>query len=157
MKELFHSVVLFLTCFVLVACAADNEDSTKDPQELTEIESQEVMNRMDMEGIMEQLDYRAYDFDVLYEDSEFEGEIEDDDGLIEAEFYHPFDDVNVRGSDAVDAIFPVLQKLELTPEMTDEEAVEASIAAFHLPENYLKASLEVVFNDGTEKEYEIKK
>ncbi|MFD2044682.1 YusW family protein [Ornithinibacillus salinisoli] len=157
MKKLLISTVVLTSVLTMAACAADDEGNSSEDQHNQDVESQPVISQTDMGDKMSELSYTVYDFDVLYEESEFEGEIENDEGLIEAEFYNPFSDITARGSDAFEAIFPVLQELELNPDMDDEEAITESLAAFDLPDNYLKAQLEVVFSDGTEKTYEIKK
>ncbi|WP_164670994.1 YusW family protein [Virgibacillus doumboii] len=157
MKKLIMFTVIFASVFMITACGNDDENSKQNSdQQQSDMESQPVMNQTDMGDKMNQLDYTVYDFDVLYDGTEFEGEIANEEGLIEAEFYNPFVDVTARGSDAFKEMFPVLQELELNPDMTDEEAVAESIAAFDLPEDFLKAELQVTFSDGVEKTYEVK-
>lgn len=156
-KLLTLFAVIFTSAFIITACGNDDENSKVNPdQSKSDMASQPVMNQTDMGDKMDQLNYTVYDFDVLYNGSEFEGEIANDDGLIEAEFYNPFVDVTARGSDAFEKMFPVLQELELNENMTDKEAIAESIAAFDLPEDFLKAELTVTFESGVEKEYEIK-
>src|SRR5690625_1885581 len=95
------------------------------------------------------------DLDVLYADTEFEGKIKNEDNVIESEFFDPFNGENERGSAAFQAIFPIVEDLVLDAGMTDEEAITTSVEAFNIPDHFLKAELQVIFNDGTEKNYEI--
>ncbi|WP_196493728.1 YusW family protein [Ornithinibacillus caprae] len=162
MKKLVMSAIFLAAIFMISACAADNENEDENTSEHTEnhsqdVESQPAMSQTDLVDKMSELDYVVYDFDVIYEETEFEGEIEDDDGIIEAEFYNPFEDVQSRGSEAFEAMFPILLELELNPDMSDEEAISTSLEAFNLPEDFLKATLEVVFTDGTEVDYVVKR
>lgn len=142
---------------VITACGGEDGNSSENSNHSnTDVESQETMSTMnDMVDKMEELEYTSIDFDVLYDGNEFEGEIENNDGLVESEFYDPFNNVDERGSAAFDAMFPILKDLELDQDMADEEAVATCIEAFSLPDGYLKAELQVTFKDGTEKVYEV--
>ncbi|MBP1950893.1 YusW family protein [Virgibacillus litoralis] len=158
MKKLLLLAVLLLPAMIITACGDEDQNSKeKSNQSDEDVKSQEAMSTMnDMVKRMEELDYTSIDFDVIYDDQEFEGEIEKDDNLVESEFYDPFNSVDERGADAFDAIYPIVKDLELKQDMTDEEAIATSLKAFSIPDNFLKAVLQVTFKDGTDKVYEIK-
>ncbi|MEN2767642.1 YusW family protein [Ornithinibacillus xuwenensis] len=150
MKKLVLTSLFVTMVFIVTACG-DDENSSHDQS--TTSENQPAMSIEDVVEKMDALDYSVVDFDVLYADTEFEGEIEHDAGLVEAEFYYPLEEVDARGKEAFDAIFPFVQKLDVHYDMTDEEAIKASLEVFNLPENFLKAELEVKFKDGTQKTF----
>lgn len=156
MKKLV--LFLLISAMVMTACGGEDENSKENSnQSNVDVESQEAMSTMnDMVKKMEELDYTSIDFDVIYDDKEFEGEIEKDDNLVESEFYDPFNSVNERGPAAFDAMFPIVKDLKLGQDMTDEEAIAISVEAFSIPDDFLKAELQVTFKDGTEKTYEVK-
>ncbi|SET53496.1 YusW-like protein [Salinibacillus kushneri] len=157
MKKGILLVTLVFSALTITACGGEDENSRDDTTPSNQdIESQEVMSMNDMESQMDELEYTAVDFDVLYEDTEFEGEIENDDGLIEAEFYDTNKKLEERGAPAFDTMFPLIKNLEVTEEMTDEEAIQRAIKIFELSEDFLKAELTVVFSDGNEKVFEVK-
>ncbi|SDQ79821.1 YusW-like protein [Virgibacillus subterraneus] len=158
MKKLVLLTILLVSAMVMTACGGEDENSKENSNQSNEdVKSQEAMSTMnDMVKRMEELDYTSIDFDVIYDDQEFEGEIEKDNNLVESEFYDPFNSVDERGADAFDAIFPIVKDLELKQDMTDEEAIATSLKAFSIPDNFLKAVLQVTFKDGTDKVYEIK-
>ncbi|WP_047982386.1 YusW family protein [Ornithinibacillus contaminans] len=155
MRKIELTFLLLLTAFMITACG-DADDSTANLPTDTDSESQPAMNADDLVERMQELDYTVIDFDVLYADSEFEGEIASDGGLIEAELYDPTNDMNARGRAAFDAMFPFAKSLEVHYDMTDTEAIAASLETFNLPDNYLKAVLEVEFKDGMTKTFEVK-
>ncbi|MFD1040492.1 YusW family protein [Virgibacillus byunsanensis] len=156
MKKIVLFAVFLMSAMVIAACNGEEDDSSENKSN-PDVESQEAMSTMnDMVKDMEELDYSSIDFDVLYDDTEFEGEIHNDDGLVESEYYNPFNDTTERGPAAFDIMFPIVKELKLDPDMTDEEAVATSIETFNLPEDFLKAELQVTFKDGTEKVYEVK-
>lgn len=119
-------------------------------------EIQEAMSIMNsLASRIDELDFTVFDFNVYYADTEFEGKITKNGHIIESEFYDSFNGQSERGLASFQALFPIVQELQLDAEMTDEEAIAASLEAFNIPEDYLKAELEVTFHDGTERNYEI--
>ncbi|MFD1851529.1 YusW family protein [Oceanobacillus bengalensis] len=157
MKKRILTAVFIMVAFFMTACGNDdNEDASKKLNENKTVESKEVLSPMDdMKNKLEQLNYSTVDFEVLYFDSEFEGEIREEDGLVEAEFYDPFNSIDARGPDAFDAMFPIVHDLEINPDMKDDEAISSSINSFNIPKEFLKAELQITFSDGTEKTFKI--
>lgn len=159
MKKVLTVSLIFLASTVLAACNGDDENTNESQQRSEEnVKSEEVINLTndDMLEKMDELDYSVLDFDVLYADSEFEGEIEEEDGLVEAEFYDPISSgTKERGATAFDAMFPIVKELNIAKDMTDENAVAEALDSFDLPNDFLKAVLTVTFEDGTEKVFEV--
>lgn len=159
MKKVRATMLLSLAVLALSACGGDDENTSENQEQANEnVNSQEVVNMSndDMLEKMDELDYSVVDFDVLYSDSEFEGEIQEEDGLVEAEFYDPISsNTDERGAAAFDAMFPIVSDMEITQDMADENAVSTAIESFDLPDNFLKAELQVTFQDGTEQTFEV--
>ncbi|MFA1819518.1 YusW family protein [Virgibacillus oceani] len=158
MKKILLLTVMLTSPMVFTACGGEDESPVDDDTNPNEdMESQEALSTMnDMVNQMEELDYTMLDFDVYYADTEFEGKIKKDDNIIESEFYDPFNgEEERRGGAAFHALFPIVQDIQLDEEMTDEEAITISLEAFDIPDNFLRAQLQVIFNDGTERTFEV--
>lgn len=77
---------------------------------------------------------------------------EDRDNVF-AEYKNRFTEDDLSGDDAMQQMEQSLQKLELTPDIAEEEAITQIIEAFGLEEGYENIEVEVRYPDGTEKEY----
>jgi hypothetical protein len=80
-------------------------------------------------------------------------EYEEDRDNVSAEYKNRFTEDDLSGDDAMQQMEPSLQKLELTPDIAEEEAITQIIEAFGLEEGYENIEVEVRYPDGTEKEY----
>ncbi|MGO1057508.1 YusW family protein [Planococcus sp. FY231025] len=80
-------------------------------------------------------------------------EYEEDRDNIFAEYKNRFTEDDLSGDEAMQQMEQSLQKLELTADTTDEEAITQIVEAFGLEEGYEYIEAEVRYPDGTEKEY----
>ncbi|TFJ94390.1 YusW family protein [Lentibacillus salicampi] len=161
MRKTLIAMFISLAALALTACGGGDDENTSENKEQTDeaVKSEQVINMTqdDMLKKMKELDYAGIDLDVLYSEKEFEGQIKEDDGLIEAEFYDPVNGMDERGAAAFDALFPIFQDMKIDKDMTDEDAVATALESFDIPDDFLKAELTVIFQDGTEKIFEVKK
>lgn len=153
MKKLVLLAIFLISVLMITACANKDKIGTEEPNDsTTDIESQETLSVVeDVAKMVDELDFTRIDFDVHYEEAEFEGQIKNGDLIVESEFYDPFNGFDERGRAAIEAILPFLKNLDLNKDMTDEDAIAEAIRVFNIPDDFLKAELDLTFKDGTEK------
>lgn len=61
----------------------------------------------------------------------------------------------VHGDEAMKELTPILEKLTFTKDSSEEEVIQEVTKAFNLKDDYQEFDLEVVFEDGTKKEYKV--
>ncbi|WP_222123657.1 YusW family protein, partial [Bacillus pumilus] len=62
-------------------------------------------------------------------------------------------DVKLTSDKAIAKLSPLLQKLTFDKNTPDQEVIDQVVDVFQLDKDYQKFDLEVVFSDGTKKEY----
>ena len=62
-------------------------------------------------------------------------------------------DVKLTGDEAITKLSPLLQELKFDKDTPDQEVIDQVVNVFKLDKDYQKFDLEVVFSDGTKKEY----
>ena len=62
-------------------------------------------------------------------------------------------DVKLTGDEAITKLSPLLQELKFDKDTADQEVIDQVVNVFKLDKDYQKFDLEVVFSDGTKKEY----
>ncbi len=62
-------------------------------------------------------------------------------------------DVNLTGDEAITKLSPLLQELKFDKDTPDQEVIDQVLNVFKLDKDYQKFELEVIFSDGTKKEY----
>lgn len=69
------------------------------------------------------------------------------------EYSNRFTKENVRGSDAVVVLEPMLKKLKITEDLSDNEVIDQIVQAFPIKEGYVAIDAKVTFPNGETKEY----
>lgn len=167
---------MILALSVVTACTNDSNDNVKNPivedladntnnQEndtTTDPENESIENDNDqtaMQEKMDKLDFQEFELEVDYpDDIEYEAEIEKKStGLIEAELEDEAANIKLKGLQAFDEIYPLVEKLDITKDSSKEDVINKVITAFDLAEDYTKIEVEITFNDGTKMEQEVKR
>lgn len=166
-----------MTLSVVTACAgnANNEnldpiDSNLDKEVDTNIENNTTENQPDepaktnddqaaMQEKMDKLDFQEFQLEVDYaDDIEYQAEIEKEStGLIEAELEDETNNIKLKGLQAFDEIYPLVEKLDITKDSTEEEVVNQVVTAFDLAEDYTEIEVKIVLNDGTKIKHKLNK
>ena len=84
-------------------------------------------------------------------DASFEKDV---DG-IEASIEDQVNNVNLRGNEAYDKLNPLLEKLTFDASTPNEQVIEQVLSTFGLDSNYVEFELDVLYTDGTQKEYRL--
>lgn len=117
------------------------------------------VNQENMQKQMDDLDYAEFNLDVEYADNtDYEVELEKhSDNSVEAEVKDSINNVNLRGAEAFDVLYPLVKELTINQQTAKEEAISETLKVFNLKEDYNKFELEITFKDGTKIEFENRK
>lgn len=183
MKRIIMLTGLFIVALTLVACGntndqdtgvADNEDqaeadnadeNTDDDQaddEATDMDNDDDNGATDhdsdndeMKQRMDELDYAEIEIEVDYgKNKEYEAEIEQDNGVVEADLEDELNGDDLNGKEAFDKIYPNVDKLTIDQDTDKEEAIQQTLDAFDLDSDYNQFEIEITFQDGTKLEFE---
>lgn len=87
------------------------------------------------------------------QDNPVEIDYSEDRDNVFAEYKNPLTGDDATGDDALNLMEQSLQKLELTTDTSEEEAITQIVEAFGLEENYESLEVEVRYPNGEDKEY----
>lgn len=168
MKKKLGMIFATLLLVVLTACGTSDED-TNEPTDNTDdeaTEDQESSDPADDESIeeddkntkMKELEFAEFELEVEYDDDkEYEAEIEKKpSGEYKSELEDELTNTHLKGDEAFDHIYPILEKLSFGKDAPMDEVIDETLQAFELDANYDEFEIEVTFHDGTELEYEDK-
>lgn len=126
----------------------DNDDTNQNEDQGTDSD--------DMEKKMEDLEYTDFELEVDYgNDQEYEAEIEQDKSTgVKAKLEDELSGVDIKGEEAFNEIFPMVEKLTIGQETSKEDAIKETLEVFGLDADYTKFELELTFKDGTKLEFE---
>lgn len=130
----------------------DSTDSNTSESEGTDSDQDYMKEKMD------KLAYEEFELEVDYgKDKEYEVEIEKDDGMIEASVEDELSNKDLSGREAFDDLYPKVKKLEITEATSKEAAINQTLDAFKLDDNYVKFEIEITMKDGQKIEFEDEK
>ena len=100
--------------------------------------------------------FAEFNLDVDYSPTEkYEVSFEKDVEGFEASIEDQINNENYNGNEAYDKINPILEKLTFDATTPNEQVIEEVLSAFGLNSNYAEFELDVLFSDGTQKEYRL--
>ena len=142
MKKLIF--LTFLTV-LLVACGDKEEVNTADNNNNNNNNTINLTHKFAEFNL--EVDYSP---NVKY-DASFEKDV---DG-IEASIEDQLNNINLRGNEAYDKLNPLLEKLTFDASTPNEQVIEQVLSTFGLDSNYVEFELDVLYTDGTQKEYRL--
>ncbi|WOV84204.1 YusW family protein [Sporosarcina jeotgali] len=132
---------------------ANSSDSTSTNGSMDSDSDQDYMKEK-----MDKLTYDEFELEVDYgKDKEYEIEIEQDNGKVEATVEDELSNTDLKGRAAFDEIYPNLEKLDITETTSKEQAIQQTLDAFGLKDDYMKFGIEITMPDGQKIEFEDKK
>ena len=143
MKKLI--LLTFLTV-LLVACGDKEEVNTADNNNNNNNNNTINLTHKFAEFNLE-IDYSP---NVKY-DASFEKDVEG----IEASIEDQVNNIHLRGNEAFDKLNPILEKLTFDASTPNEQVIEQVLSTFGLDSNYVEFELDVLYTDGTQKEYRL--
>lgn len=135
MKKIF---VLSILSILLVACGdKEKVDTGNDTVTLTH-------------------NFAEFSLEVDYSSKEkYDASFEKDVNGIEAKIEDDVNNENLQGNKAYDILNPILEKLTFDATTPNEQVIEEVLTAFSLDNNFVEFELDVLFSDGTQKEYRL--
>ena len=98
--------------------------------------------------------FREFDLEAVYENNkEYEASYESEQDGVEASIEDNLKNERIKGNEAVDRLDPILKKLDIDANTSEEDVISKVVSAFDLDDNYKAINVDITFNDGTEKEY----
>lgn len=160
MKRILLFIAILFIPMMIIGCTEEDtngdEDIISDNLEDNTEEDVNVAPDIDNnEDKMRDLNYTKFELEVDYgEDKEYEAEIKlDKDNLVKAKLEDDFKNIDLKGEEAFNEIYPKVEKLTIEQQTTKEDAIEEVIDIFTLDADYIKLELEITFKDGTKIEY----
>ena len=93
--------------------------------------------------------FTEFDLEVDYSPTvKYEASLEKDVDGFEAR-------IEDRGNEAFDRLNPILEKLNFDATTPNEQVIDEVLTAFGLENNFTEFDLDVLFKDGTQKEYRL--
>ena len=100
--------------------------------------------------------FAEFNLDVDYSATEkYEASFEKEVNGIEARIEDDINNENLSGNKAYDVLNPILEKLTFDSTTPNEQVIEEVLSAFGLNNTFVEFELDVLFNDGTIKEYKL--
>lgn len=174
MKKWLTLLIIAMFTVVLGACGNDDKDdqdntNNTEKQEASDTgtthkdendkkETNKNEDNSDMKKEMDELDYSDFELEVSYgNDQEYEAEIEQKSGKIQADLEDEINGMDVNGQEAFDNIYPKVKKLNVDRDTEKTEVIKQVLEAFELEDDYQKFEVEFKFKDGTKLSFEDRK
>lgn len=180
MKKTMVTFLSFMLIGILAACGTDDNDDTsvneqsetpaeqedtsgtEDDMAETEDENDPNTNEDSTQAAddknekMKQLEFAEIDLEVEYADNkDYDAEIEKrSSGEYKSELEDELNNQYLKGDEAFNHIYPIVEKLNINPDSTKDEVIKEILQAFELEENYREFEVEIIFHDGTKVEFE---
>lgn len=157
MRKYLLSVLMVLLMVTFSACGPNNNDETiKNNEANKDNETAKSDESLDIGEKMAELGFAEFKVEIDYaDDKEYKADIEKRaNGDYKVEVEDELTNTFLKGQDAFDHLYPILQKLEINSDSTKEEVISTVLDAFGLEENYVEFEVDIVFSDGTKLEYE---
>ncbi|MBO1581732.1 YusW family protein [Bacillus sp. XF8] len=151
MRILLSILLTLMLVPVMTGCNPNNQDNAaSDDKKTTEETKQEATQDL-------KLNFNEFSLDTDYQDTkkDYEADYKNkaNEKQMEAKIEDHKTDAKLTGDEAVTKLGPLLQKLKFDKDTPDQEVIDQVVDVFQLDKDYQKFDLEVVFSDGTKKEY----
>ncbi|EMA6344068.1 YusW family protein [Bacillus cytotoxicus] len=150
MRILLSALLALMLIPALTGCNAPAKEDTTSNKKTTEEAKNETSADL-------KLNFNEFDLDVDYQDTKKDYEADykhkSADQKMEAKIEDHKANVNLTSDEAIAKLSPLLKKLTFDKNTPDQEVIDQVVDVFQLDKDYQKFELEVVFSDGTKKEY----
>ncbi|MGE7878628.1 YusW family protein [Peribacillus muralis] len=159
MKKTLKVLSVPLAAMLVLAGCGEDKDEVKNPP-VQENENQADTNtETGTDNNNEKLPFTFKDFQLEVDypgnDNDYEAEYDTTGAQTEASIEDEANKHKVLGDEAMKELTPMLEKLTFTKDSKDEEVIQEVTKVFNLKDDYEEFDLEVVFDDGTKKEYKV--
>ncbi|PFL72661.1 YusW family protein [Bacillus anthracis] len=150
MRILLSVLLALMLVPALTGCKAPAKEDTTSNKKTTE----EAKNETPVDL---KLNFNEFSLDADYQDTkrDYEADYKNiaADKKMEAKIEDHKANVNLTGDEAITKLSPLLQELKFDKDTPDQEVIDQVLNVFKLDKDYQKFELEIVFSDGTKKEY----
>ncbi|MCU5379586.1 YusW family protein [Bacillus cereus] len=150
MRILLSVLLAFMLVPVLTGCKAPAKEDTTSNKKTTEEAKNEAPADL-------KLNFNEFSLDADYQDTkkDYEADYKNvaADKKMEAKLEDHKSNAKFTGDEAITKLSPLLQELKFDKDTPDQEVIDQVVNVFKLDKDYQKFDLEVVFSDGTKKEY----
>jgi len=178
MKRFAYPIIASLAAFGLAACSDDPSVDNHPKEQMTQSDDKQINtpddkskenagNKSDGGKVQEDqsasdqmadLPFTKFELEVTYApdlDYDFEyHEKSTHDGDYRAELVDELHNKRLKGAEALQAISTQMQTLELDANTSQEEAIQRTLDAFDLKDDYTNFELDYTLKDGTQKKFE---
>ncbi|HDR6312159.1 TPA: YusW family protein [Bacillus cereus] len=150
MRILLSVLLALMLVPVLTGCKAPVKEDTTSDKKTTEEAKNEAPTDL-------KLNFNEFSLDADYQDTkkDYEADYKNvaADKKMEAKLEDHKSNAKFTGDEAITKLSPLLQELKFDKDTPDQEVIDQVLNVFKLDKDYQKFDLEVVFSDGTKKEY----
>ncbi|MDM5152996.1 YusW family protein [Bacillus sp. DX1.1] len=150
MRILLSILLTLMLVPTLTGCTTPKKEDTTSDKKTTEETKEEATQDL-------KLNFNEFKLDANYQDTkkDYEAEYKNkaDEKTLEAKIEDHKANGQLTGDEAIAKLGPLLQKLKFDKDTPDQEVIDQVVDVFQLDKDYQKFDLEVVFSDGTKKEY----
>lgn len=158
MKRYWKMIAAPAAAMLVLAGCGDDEEVKDPPVEYNEDQAGVDPGKSQDDGNKLSVTYKSFELDADYEgDKDYDAEYDTQGSQTEASLEDDLNNKNLKGDEAMNELQPMLEKLTFNKDDSDADVIKQVKEAFNLDENYTKLEIEVVFDDGTEKEYKEQK
>jgi len=146
------------SALLLGACQSDGESTVDDTNndKSNDIEDNQTgENPANLPG--GEYEFTKFELDVDYPDQPeaLDVNYEEEKDSTDAEYKNVAQNLDVKSDNAMDQLRPLLQKLELKEDMTDEEIIARVTETFNIEDNYTSIEVDVTFTNGDAREVNV--
>ena len=151
-------IITLILAFALAACAQDNtapDNPTINEEPMIENTNNSHEENNVMTEKIDELPFNKFELDLDYGGKfDFEVELErNPSGNIDVEYRDESKNIDERGKEAFHLLYPKLKEMDIDQNSTSEEVIANVLQTFEVRDDYTELDLEIVFNDGTRREY----
>ncbi|MDH4424526.1 MULTISPECIES: YusW family protein [Bacillus] len=150
MRTLLSLLLALMLVPALTGCKAPAKEEATSDKKTTEEAKNEAPADL-------KLNFNEFSLDADYQDTkkDYEADYKNvaADKKMEAKLEDHKTNAKFTGDEAITKLSPLLQELKFDKDTPDQEVIDQVINVFKLDKDYQKFDLEVVFSDGTKKEY----
>lgn len=181
MKKWFYVFLTSLFAFGMAACSDDPSIDNHPKEQLTQPANDKSANTnddvvkedesgnnsddgnvraMDEQKMMEEIPFTKFSLEIDYAPDmqyDFEYEENDNGASYRAELEDSVHDKKLKGKEAFQMLYTLMQDIHLDENTTKEEAMQQIFDTFQIDDNYTKFELDYVLKNGTKKEFEDRK
>lgn len=155
MSKWLLSLIITVSIAFMAACGGSEDETVAEPADTPSKEDNETETTDGESDTSPTISFKEFEMEVDYEgtDNDFEVSYMEKD-TVKALYEDQRNMLMLSGDDAYQEMEPILSSLDINAETPDEEVIKTIIEDFEVEEGFQSIEIEIIYEDGTEKEYE---